>query len=98
MCLAKFPISVVVITKDEEINIRRCVEALAWCDDVVVIDDHSTDDTTRLAVECGARVLTHGFESFATQRNWALEHAGLRHAWALLLDADEVITPDLQLS
>jgi glycosyltransferase involved in cell wall biosynthesis len=96
MSPAKFPISVVVIAKNEAINIRRCLEALAWCDEVVVIDDHSADDTARLASECGARVLTHGFESFARQRNWALEHAALRHEWALLLDADEVVTPKLQ--
>ena len=96
MIPVKFPISVVVIAKNEAANIRRCIEALTWCEDIVVIDDHSVDDTARLASECGARVLPHGFESFARQRNWALEHAALRHDWVLLLDADEVATPELQ--
>ncbi len=96
MSPVKFPISVVVIAKNEEANIRRCVEALTWCEDVVVIDDQSVDDTARLAADGGARVLTHGFESFARQRNWALDHAALRHDWALMLDADEVVTAELQ--
>ncbi len=96
MCPPKLPISVVVIAKNEATSIRRCLEALTWCDEVVVIDDHSTDDTAQLAAQYGARVETHCFESFARQRNWALEHAELRHKWALMLDADEVITPELK--
>jgi glycosyltransferase involved in cell wall biosynthesis len=96
MTTMKFPISVVVITRNEEANIARCLKALAWCDDVVVIDDHSEDATVSLARMHGARVLEHRFESFASQRNWALDNASLRHPWALMLDADEVVTPELR--
>ena len=96
MCPPKFPISVVVIAKNEAAGIRRCLEALSWCDEVVVVDDHSTDDTAQLAARNGARVENHPFESFAKQRNWALEQTGLRHEWALMLDVDEVITPELR--
>lgn len=94
--MSKLPLSVVVIAKNERVNIRRCLESVAWCDDVVVIDDHSTDDTARLAEESGARVLQNHFESFAAQRNWAISHAALRHPWVLMLDADEAVTPELE--
>lgn len=89
------PLSVVVIAKNEAVNIGRCLESVAWCDDVVVVDDNSEDATASLAEALGARVLRHGFESFASQRNWALERAGLRHPWVLMLDADEVLTLEI---
>ena len=64
------PVSVVILAKNEAANIRRCVEAVQWSDDVVVIDDGSTDNTVELAQSCGARVVDHPFTSFAQQRNW----------------------------
>ncbi|MCS7471460.1 glycosyltransferase family 2 protein [Stieleria sp. ICT_E10.1] len=90
----RLPVSVVVLAKNEEINIVRCVDALAWADEVVVVDDASTDATVASAERSGARVVNHPFESFAGQRNWALDHAGLRNEWVLMLDADEVSTAE----
>lgn len=90
----RLAVSVVVLAKNEEINIARCVDALAWADEVVVVDDASTDATVALAERSGARVVNHPFESFAGQRNWALDHAGLRNEWVLMLDADEVSTAE----
>lgn len=90
----KSPVTAVVIAKNEAANIPRCLAALAWCDEVVVVDDHSTDETVDLAESEGARVLTHRFESFAAQRNWALIEGQLRNEWVLMLDADEVSTPE----
>jgi glycosyltransferase involved in cell wall biosynthesis len=87
-------VSVVVIAKNEQDNIARCLNALASYSDIVVIDDNSTDQTVETSEAHGARILAHQFESFATQRNWALEHAGLTHEWILFLDADEVVTPE----
>ncbi len=77
-------------------NIDRCVRSVAWSDDIVVVDDGSTDNTTTLAEEAGARVVSHSFTSFADQRNWALRHGRLKHAWALHLDADEAGTAELE--
>jgi glycosyltransferase involved in cell wall biosynthesis len=92
----RFPLSVVILARNEAINIERCVRAVQWCDDVVVVDDESTDATVDLATAAGARVVQHHFTSFADQRNWALLHADLKHEWVLHLDADEVVTEDLR--
>ena len=89
------PISAVVLAHNEAANLPRCLRALRGCADVVVVDDGSTDDSPRIAAECGARVKVHPFDSFADQRNWALDSAGLRCDWTLHLDADEVATPQL---
>jgi glycosyltransferase involved in cell wall biosynthesis len=87
-------VSIVVIAKNERENISRCLDSMRSYSDVVVIDDYSEDQTAQLAESHGARVLQHTFESFAKQRNWALEHADLKHDWVLFLDADEVLTPE----
>lgn len=86
-------ISVVVLSHNEAGNLPRCLRALRDCAEVVVVDDGSTDDSQRIAMDCGARVVEHPFVSFADQRNWAMESAGLQHEWVLHLDADEVATP-----
>lgn len=92
--MSRAPLSVVVIAKNEQDNLPRCLQALSWADEVVVVDDYSKDDTVRVAEDCGARVLQHRFESFAAQRNWAIREGGLRNDWVLMLDADEVATPE----
>jgi len=91
----QYPLSVVILARNEAINIQRCIEAVSWCNDVVVVDDRSTDGTDRLAIASGARVVQHSFADFADQRNWAMENADLKNEWVLHLDADEVITPEL---
>lgn len=88
-----FPITAVILARNEAKNIERCVQSLAGCDEIVVVDDGSTDETCELAKRLGARVVQNRFQSFAKQRNWALEHAELRNAWSLMLDADEAATP-----
>jgi glycosyltransferase involved in cell wall biosynthesis len=87
-------LSVVIIAKNEADNIGRCLASVAWSDDVLVVDDFSTDETAEIARSLGARVVQHAFTSFAEQRNWALECGGLRHEWVLMLDADEEATPE----
>jgi glycosyltransferase involved in cell wall biosynthesis len=84
--------SVVVITKNEAQNIRRCLASVQRVSDVVVVDDFSEDETPQIARSLGARVISHRFENFAAQRNWALENADLKCPWALMLDADETLT------
>lgn len=87
------PISAVVLSHNEAANLPRCLRALRACAEVVVVDDGSTDDSRRIAAEYGARVAVHPFTSFADQRNWAMDAAGLCQDWVLHLDADEVMPP-----
>jgi len=88
-------VGVVVLTYNEELNIERCLDSVAWCDDVVVLDSHSVDRTTAIARERGARVLTRRFDDYAGQRNYALKQIEYKHPWVLMLDADEVVPPEL---
>ena len=88
-------ISVVILTLNEELNLPRCLEAISWCDDVLIVDSFSSDATLRIAGEHGARVVQRAFDSFAEQRNFALDHCELQYEWVFHLDADEVMTSDL---
>jgi glycosyltransferase involved in cell wall biosynthesis len=88
-------ISVVVLTLNEELNLPRCLEAISWCDDVLIVDSFSSDATLKIAAEHRARVVQRPFDSFAGQRNFAVERCELKHEWVFHLDADEVITPGL---
>lgn len=98
MSADRVPVSVVILAKNEESNIARCLQSLAWSDDVIVIDDGSTDSTVEVAQRIGAKVVEHKFESFAKQRNWALQSVEFRHDWVLMLDADETATPELVIA
>lgn len=86
--------SVLILTYNEEINIRRCLESLSGFDDVVVVDSGSTDATCAIASEMGARILVRPFDNFANQRNFGLEEGALINEWVLHIDADEVLTPE----
>ncbi len=87
--------STVILTLNEEQNLPGCLASLAGCDDVVVLDSGSTDETAALARAAGARVFTHRFENFAQQRNHAQRAIPFRHAWVFHLDADERMTAGL---
>jgi len=83
-------ISVIILTQNEEKDLPRCLESLRWCDDVHLVDSGSTDQTLNIARKYGAQISQHPFASFGDQRNWALDHCAIKHAWILFLDADEV--------
>jgi glycosyltransferase involved in cell wall biosynthesis len=86
-------VSTLILTHNEEKNLPACLDALAWCDDIVVLDSGSSDRTVEIALARGARVLSRPFDDFAQQRNHGLEHGSLVHEWVLHLDADEAVTP-----
>lgn len=91
------PLSVVVLTFNEERNLRACLESVAgWASQVFVVDSGSTDRTLAIAEEFGASVVAHVFESHARQWQWALNALPLAHDWVLALDADQSLTTDLR--
>ena len=88
-------LSVIVITKDEEATIPRCLKSVAWADEIVVVDSGSTDATQRISRALGAKVYpTADWPGFGPQKNRALDLA--TSDWVLSLDADEWLTPELQ--
>jgi len=84
--------SIVVITQNEESNIGRCIAAcVRLADDVWVVDSFSGDRTVEICKALGANVISHEFESWGEQRNYALHTLPLRHEYVFFLDADEEI-------
>ncbi len=88
------PISVLILTKNEERDLPGALESVAWSDDVHVFDSQSTDRTQEIARAAGAQVHTRAFDDYATHRNAAFEIT-FRHPWVFLLDADERPTKEL---
>ncbi len=92
----KAPVSVLVPVKNEAANLRRCLPALAWADEVFVVDSRSTDATPEIAAELGASVAQFQFNgTYPKKKNWALDHLPFRNDWVLIVDADEVVPPEL---
>ena len=94
----KEPLSIIVLTYNEAENLLRCLKSVTGFGDIVIVDSGSTDGTGEIGGKEGARVYEHRFESFAQQRNWALENCELRTSWVLFIDADEVATPEFRES
>ncbi|MFT3754755.1 MAG: glycosyltransferase family 2 protein [Pseudoxanthomonas sp.] len=90
------PISACVIAFNEADRIGDCLRSLTFCEDIVVVDSHSTDATRAIAESLGARVLVRDFDGFRSQKDFAVQQA--RHDWVLCLDADERVTPKLLAS
>lgn len=88
-------ISVLILTKNEEANLPGCLESVAWCDDVHVLDSYSTDRTVAIAENTGARVTRRAFDNWAAHQNWALSNLAFKYPWVFYLDADERMTQEL---
>lgn len=85
------PLSVVVITYNNADTLERCLAAVDWAEEIVVLDSGSTDATVEIARKHGARVATHPFDDYGPQKQRAIDSAS--HDWILNLDADEVLSP-----
>ena len=87
-------LSAIIITKNEAGNIADCLDSLSFCDERIVVDSSSDDDTVQIAERNGARVVPHDFVGFGAQKNFALAQA--KGNWVLSIDADERVTPALE--
>ena len=88
-------ISVLVLTKNEQQDLPGCLASVAWCDDVIVYDSMSTDETQAIAERAGARVIKRAFDNWSSHQNWGLRNLPFRHPWVFYIDADERMTPEL---
>lgn len=94
--LPKLPVSVIVPVRNEAHNLPRCLESVRAMGEVYVIDSGSTDDTVAIAESHGAKVVQfHYSGGWPKKRQWAMDTLPLSYDWILLLDADEVVTPEL---
>jgi glycosyltransferase involved in cell wall biosynthesis len=92
----RFPISVIIPVRNEARNLPRCLDALRDFGEVCVIDSQSTDETVDIARAYGAQVVQFHYPGgWPKKRQWAMDSLPLKFDWILLLDADEIITPDL---
>ena len=82
-----------VITRNEEPCIGECLRSLSLCDELIVVDSHSTDRTREIAASCGARVFERDWPGYRSQKQFAVDQA--THDWILFLDADEQLSPEL---
>jgi len=86
-------LSAIIITLNEAGNIAGCLDTLPFCDECIVVDGGSTDETVKVAQGKGARVVSHPFEGFGAQKGFALSIA--TGDWVLSIDADERVTSEL---
>jgi len=91
--MEKLPISLCIITLNEEHNLDRCLGSVPFVSDIVVLDSGSKDQTKMLALNRGARVFEEPWQGFGLQKRRAVELAA--NDWVLCLDADEEVTPEL---
>ncbi len=90
------PVSVIVPVRNEALNLPRCLESLAGFGEVYVIDSQSTDETVAIAESRGAKIVQfHYAGGWPKKRQWAMDTLPLAYEWILLLDADEVVLPEL---
>lgn len=92
--MKKIPLSVAIITKNEEENIRQCLQSVAFAVQIVVVDSGSTDATLRIASEFNCETYSEVWRGFGLQKQSAIEKC--REPWILVLDADEWVTPELK--
>ncbi|MCX6966187.1 MAG: glycosyltransferase family 2 protein [Verrucomicrobia bacterium] len=91
------PVSILIPIKNEAANLARCLQSVAWSDDVFVVDSGSTDGSQRIAQEHGAKVVQFDFNGiWPKKKNWALENLPFKHEWVFILDADEVLPSEAE--
>jgi glycosyltransferase involved in cell wall biosynthesis len=94
---SRVPVSIIVPIKNEAANLPRCLASVQWADEIFVVDSQSTDDSTRIAEQHGARVEQFHFNGiWPKKKNWALENLHFKNEWVFILDADEVLPAEAE--
>jgi glycosyltransferase involved in cell wall biosynthesis len=90
----RIPISACIVAMNEEDRLGACLDSLDWCDELLVVDSHSTDKTRELAALRGARVIERDWPGHVAQKEFAVRAA--RHDWVSCIDADERVSSELR--
>ncbi|EJF08300.1 glycosyltransferase family 2 protein [Pontibacter sp. BAB1700] len=89
-------VSALILTYNEEKILGKCLEALSFSNEIIVFDSYSTDSTLEIAENYKAKIHQRRFDNYASQRNAALGSVSKDAEWILMVDADEIVTPELQ--
>lgn len=89
-------ISILIQTLNEENNLPKLLKTISWCDDIVVLDSLSTDETKSIALNHGCRWFERKYDGRGPHQTWAMENIEYKHNWVFYLDADEAMTPELR--
>ena len=89
------PVSVLILTKNEEQNLPGCLQSVSWADEIHVYDSFSEDATIAIARDHGALITQRVFDNWAEHQNWGLRNIAFKHPWVFYLDADERVTTAL---
>jgi len=90
------PVSILILTFNEEMNLPACLTSVVWSDDIVVFDSFSSDRTVDIAKAAGARVFQRAFDDYGSQREAARVSVEYKYPWVLALDADERVDDELR--
>ncbi|MFA5098658.1 MAG: glycosyltransferase family 2 protein [Candidatus Paceibacterota bacterium] len=93
----KNPISAIILTYNEEVNLENCLKNIfGWADEIFIVDSYSTDKTLEIAKKYNCKIFQHPFENQAIQFNWALDNLEIKNEWIIRLDSDEYLTEELK--
>ena len=97
MSNVKNKISVLILTLNEDKNIETALKSLTWCDDIVILDSYSNDNTKSVCSNFDVRFYERKFDNYANQRNFGLREIEYKHDWIFMLDADEEVPIQLMM-
>ncbi|HEY9825448.1 MAG TPA: glycosyltransferase family 2 protein [Stenomitos sp.] len=83
------PISILILTKNEEKDLKGCLESVNWSDDIHLYDSYSEDNTINIAQEYGAKITQRKFDNWSAHQNWGLANIAFKYDWVFYIDADE---------
>ena len=96
--MPNIPLTVIVLTYNEEKNIETCLGSLQnWASEIIVVDSGSTDDTVNLSKKFTDKIHSHPFENYSAQRNWALNNVPIQNEWIMNIDADHEVSPEFKI-
>ncbi|MBI5206857.1 MAG: glycosyltransferase family 2 protein [Candidatus Firestonebacteria bacterium] len=89
-------LSILISTFNCEDIVEKCLKSVTWADEIFIVDSYSTDQTLEICRKYTDRIIQHEYINNATQNNWSIPQ--LKHEWVMIVDSDEVITPELRKS
>jgi glycosyltransferase involved in cell wall biosynthesis len=94
----RIPVSVLILTKNEEKDLPGCLQSIRWSDDIHLYDSYSEDNTVSIAQQLGAKITQRSFDDWSTHQNWGLSNILFKYEWVFYIDADERMSDSLTVA